>query len=133
MAQLNYEVLRKSGYRGFILEKGVEKVMQFGEGNFLRAYVAFYAYDIQALTDAGLVCRRPKGDEYTVSDDRWVLEFYDAHKDDSPEALVHAVMTNADMWGQDLTEVNGFEAEVVRILKQIRQEGVLAAYQACLE
>ena len=39
MAQLNYEVLRKSGYAGFVQEKGVEKVMQFGEGNFLRAFV----------------------------------------------------------------------------------------------
>ena len=39
MAQLNYEVLRKSGYEGFVQEKGVEKVMQFGEGNFLRAFV----------------------------------------------------------------------------------------------
>ena len=39
MAQLNYEVLRASGYKGFVQEKGVEKVMQFGEGNFLRAFV----------------------------------------------------------------------------------------------
>ena len=80
----------------------------------------------------GLVCRRPKGNEYTVSDDRWVLEFYRNHREDSPEELVHAVMTQPDMWGQDLTEVPGFEAEVVRILKQIRSEGVLAAYKACL-
>ena len=41
MAQLNYEVLRASGYQGFIQEKGVEKVMQFGEGNFLRAFVDY--------------------------------------------------------------------------------------------
>ena len=39
MATLNYEVLRKSGYPGFVLEKAPEKVMQFGEGNFLRAFV----------------------------------------------------------------------------------------------
>ena len=74
----------------------------------------------------------PKGNEYTVSDDRWVLEFYNAHRDDSPEALVHAVMTNADMWGQDLTQVPGFEAEVVRILKLIREKGAREAYAACL-
>ena len=42
----------------------------------LAAYIAFYSNDIQALTDAGLVCKRPAGNEYTVSDDRWVLEFY---------------------------------------------------------
>ena len=96
------------------------------------AYIAFYSNDIQELTDKGLVCRRPKGNEYTVSDDRWVLEFYRDHKNDSPEDLVHAVMTNQDMWGQDLTEVPGFEKETVRILKQIREEGALAAYKACL-
>ena len=96
------------------------------------AYVAFYSNDIQDLTDKGLVCRRPKGNEYTVSDDRWVLEFYRDHKDDSAEDLVRAVMTNQDMWGQDLTEISGFEAAVVRILKQIRTEGALAAYRACL-
>ncbi len=96
------------------------------------AYIAFYSNDIQELTDKGLVCRRPKGNNYTVSDDRWVLEFYWNHRNDSPEELVHAVMTNTDMWGQDLTEVPGFEAEVVRILKQIREEGALAAYRDCL-
>ena len=96
------------------------------------AYVAFYSNDIQELTDKGLVCRRPKGNEYTVSDDRWVLEFYRDHKDDSAEDLVHAVMTNQNMWGQDLTEIAGFEAAAVRILKQIREEGALSAYKACL-
>ena len=96
------------------------------------AYIAFFSNDIQALTDKGLVCRRPKGNEYTASDDRWVLEFYDAHKGDSVEDLVHAVMTNTDMWGQDLTEVKGFEAEVVRILKVIREKGAVEAYKACL-
>jgi len=96
------------------------------------AYVAFYSSDIQGLTDAGLVCKRPKGNTYTVSDDRWVLEFYNAHKDDDEAALVHAVMTNTDMWGQDLTAIAGFEGEVVRILKLIRAEGAKAAYQAAL-
>ena len=96
------------------------------------AYIAFYSNDIQGLTDKGLVCRRPKGDAYVVSDDRWVLEFYAAHRDDAEEALVHAVMTNTDMWGQDLTQVPGFETEVTRILKQIRADGAKAAYKACL-
>ncbi len=96
------------------------------------AYLAFYSSEIQALTDKGLLCRRPKGDEYTVSDDRWVLEFYWAHRNDPPEELAHAVMTHTDMWGQDLTQVPGFEEAAGRILRQIRTEGALAAYKACL-
>ena len=97
------------------------------------AYVAFYSNDVQALTDAGLVCKRAKGNEYTVSDDRWVLEFYYAHKDDSAADLVHAVMTNEQMWGQDLTKIAGFEAAVVADLEKIRKDGALAAYAACLK
>ena len=98
----------------------------------MAAYIAFYSNDVQALTDKGLVCRRPKGNEYTVSDDRWALEFFWAHKDDTPEDLVHAVLTNEQMWGEDLTKIPGFEAEVVRVLKQIREEGAKVAFAAAL-
>lgn len=96
------------------------------------AYIAFFSNDIQELTDAGLVCRRPKGNTYVCSDDRWALEFYYAHRNDSVEDLVHAVMTNEQMWGQDLTQVPGFEAATVGNLKKIREEGAIAAYASCL-
>ncbi len=96
------------------------------------AYIAFYSCSVKELNEKGLVCCRQKGNEYTVSDDRPVLEFYYAHRNDSEEDLVHAVMTNTEMWGQDLTKVPGFEEAVVRILKQIRTEGTLAAYKACV-
>ena len=96
------------------------------------AYIAFYTNDVQALTDKGLVCKRAKGNEYTVSDDRWVLEFYNAHKDDDIPTLVHAVMTNEQMWGQDLTKVPGFEEATVKNLTLIREQGALAAYKSCL-
>ena len=96
------------------------------------AYIAFYSSDIQGLTEQGLVCRRPKGNEYTVSDDRYVLEFYYDHRQDSPEELVHAVMTHPEMWGTDLTAVPGFEEAAVRILKTIRAEGALKAFRDCL-
>ncbi len=96
------------------------------------AYIAFFSNDIQELTDKALICRRPKGNTYACSDDRWVLEFYYAHKDDSVEDLVHAVMTNTQMWGQDLTQVAGFEAATVENLKKIRTQGAIAAYASCL-
>ena len=96
------------------------------------AYIAFYTSDVQRLTEQGLICRRPKGNEYTVSDDRWALEFYWAHRGDSAEELVHAVLTNEQMWGQDLTQVEGLEQAVICGLKTIRNEGALKAYQQCL-
>lgn len=98
----------------------------------LAAYIAFYSNDIQGLTDKGLVCKRAKGNEYTVSDDRWVLEFYNDHKDDDIPTLVHAVMTNEQMWGQDLTAVPGLEQRTVENLTKIRTEGAKAAFAACL-
>ena len=42
MELLNYDVLKKSGYDGYIKESAPEKVLQFGEGNFLRAFVDYW-------------------------------------------------------------------------------------------
>ena len=87
-------------------------------------YIAFFSSGIRELNDKGLVCRRAKGNEYVCSDDRWALEFYFQHKDDGAADLVHAVMTNQQMWGRDLTQVPGFEAAVVSDLEKVRTEGV---------
>lgn len=51
MKKLNYETLRESGYTGFLLEKAPNKVLQFGEGNFLRAFAD--AFIDQANEKAG--------------------------------------------------------------------------------
>ncbi len=96
------------------------------------AYIAFYSNDILRREADGLICRRPKGNEYKIQDDAWVLDFYYAHKDASVEELVHAVMTNEEMWGEDLTKVAGFEAATVKNLKLIREKGALAAYKSVL-
>ena len=98
----------------------------------LAAYIAFYSTDVQELTDKGLVCKRPKGNTYTCSDDRWALEFYWNHKDDSDADLVHAVLTNEQMWDQDLTGIDGLEAAVLADLTKIRTEGAEAAFASCL-
>ena len=98
----------------------------------LAAYIAFYSNEIQRREDAALVCKRPKGNEYKVQDDAWALDFYYAHKDDSAEELVKAVLSNKDMWDQDLTEIKGLEELIVADLKKIREEGAEAAYASCL-
>lgn len=98
----------------------------------LAAYIAFYSNDIRELNDKGLVCCRAKGNTYTVSDDREVLEFYWAHRGDSEEALVHAVLGNEKMWGQDLTAVDGLEKAVAEGLKTIRRDGAKELFRSCL-
>ncbi len=45
MKNLNYSTLKESGYNGYVLENAPEKVLQFGEGNFLRAF-ADYWFDV---------------------------------------------------------------------------------------
>ncbi|WP_029233360.1 tagaturonate reductase [Butyrivibrio sp. VCB2006] len=98
----------------------------------LAAYIAFYSNDIQELTDAGLVCKRPAGNTYTVSDDRWALEFFYEHKGESEEELVKAVLGNEKMWDQDLNKISGLTDAVVADLKKIHTEGAEAAYASCL-
>ena len=59
MERLNYDVLKKSGYDGYVLKDAPEKVLQFGEGNFLRALqmkkqagtesAAWYSRSLQVL------------------------------------------------------------------------------------
>ena len=98
----------------------------------LAAYIAFYSNDIRELNDKGLVCCRPKGNLYTVSDDRDVLEFYWTHREDDEETLVHAVLSNDKMWGQDLTAIDGLEKAVADGLKTIRRDGAKELFRSCL-
>ena len=96
------------------------------------AYVAFYSTGVKELNERGLVCVRPKGNEYVVSDDRWVLEFYWNHRNDSDAELMAAVMADERMWGQDLSQIPGFLAEATRVLEEIRAEGTKAVFAKCL-
>ncbi len=98
----------------------------------LAAYIAFYSNDVQELTDAGLVCKRPAGNTYTVSDDRWALEFFYEHRNDSEQELVKAVLGNEKMWDQDLNKIEGLTDAVIADLKLIHTEGAEKAYKSCL-
>ena len=95
----------------------------------LAGLIRFYQVE---KTESGFVGHDFKGNEYKVQDDAWALDFYYAHKDDSAEELVKAVLSNKDMWDQDLTEVKGLEELIVADLKKIREEGAEAAYASCL-
>lgn len=93
-------------------------------------YIAFYRG--KELTDKGLVATRPAGNEYVVSDDRAVLEFFYAHKEDSAKDLAHAVCSNVNFWGRDLSELEGFEDAVASYLEAIEEKGAKAVMESCL-
>ena len=42
MEKLSYATLDKQGYDGYLLKDAPERVLQFGEGNFLRAFVDYF-------------------------------------------------------------------------------------------
>lgn len=67
-----------------------------------------------------------------AKDDAWILDFYTAHKNDDNRTLAHAVMTNEKMWGEDLTQIAGFEDAVVNVLNAIDKDGMKAVLQAAL-
>ena len=98
----------------------------------LAAYIAFYSTDIQRREEDGLICVRPKGNEYKIQDDSWVLDFYYEHKDADDKTLVHDVLSNEKMWDQDLTKIAGLEDAVNADLSLIRTEGAEAAYASVL-
>lgn len=42
MDKLSYKLLEEKGYDGYLLKDAPERVLQFGEGNFLRAFVDYF-------------------------------------------------------------------------------------------
>ncbi|EOS70919.1 hypothetical protein C818_00927 [Lachnospiraceae bacterium MD308] len=60
----------------------------------------------------------------SCNDERKVLEFFCNHRDDSEEELVHAVCCNAGFWGKNLAKFPGLEEETVRILRNVRKDGI---------
>lgn len=96
------------------------------------AYIAFYSTDLQRREDDSLIAKRAKGNEYKIQDDGGALDFYWAHKNSEDKTLVHDVLTNTEMWDQDLTKVDGLEDKVYADLELIRKDGAKAAYGSIL-
>ena len=42
MNKLNYKTLEEQGYQGYLLKEAPERILQFGEGNFMRAFVDYF-------------------------------------------------------------------------------------------
>lgn len=42
MKHLSYQTLKETNYDGYLLENAPERILQFGEGNFLRAFVDYF-------------------------------------------------------------------------------------------
>lgn len=93
-------------------------------------YIAFYHG--MNLTDDGLAATRPAGNEYTVKDDKPILQFFYDHKDDDAKTLAHAVCSNVDFWDEDLSKIPGFEEAVIGYLNAIEEKGAYEVMKDCL-
>lgn len=96
----------------------------------LAFYIAFYRGT--RLDEEGLTGLRG-GEEYTIKDDRFILEFYYAHRDDGSRAIAEAVLANKDFWGEDLTGYDGLVEEVAADLQVIEEQGAYELMRRCGE
>lgn len=73
MKKLSYQILKEMNHSGYLLPEAPERVLQFGEGNFMRAFTDHF---IDVLNEkAGfngkvvLVQPRPKRPGHSLADD----------------------------------------------------------------
>ena len=72
------------------------------------------------------------GNDYLIKDDKAVLDFFLAHKDDSPEGYIHAICSNESFWGEDLSAIPDFEAKVTEYYVDLLKYGSLYVMKSCL-
>ena len=70
MEKLTYKTLKDQGYQGYLLQNAPERVLQFGEGNFLRAFVEDFIDQMneKAGFDAKVVLVQPRGGHPEAAD-----------------------------------------------------------------
>lgn len=68
MKKLSYQTLKELNYDGYLLENAPERVLQFGEGNFLRAFVDYFidVMNEKAGFNSKIVLVQPVGSDNMV-------------------------------------------------------------------
>lgn len=100
----------------------------------LAFYIAFYRG--KGFDADGYKGIRSKGsyqtEEYQIKDDTYILEFYDAHKNDEASVLVKSVLSNTQFWDEDLTKIPGLCEKVTADLKTTEEQGAYELMRKCL-
>lgn len=92
----------------------------------LAALMAFYTGT--EIRDKALIGHR--GDEeYNILDDASVLEFFAQNSTKETKTYAHAVLSNVNFWGQDLSALDGVETAVASYLEDIRTLGMRKAIE----
>ncbi|HEX3046778.1 MAG TPA: tagaturonate reductase [Bacillota bacterium] len=99
-------------------------ILAFG----LAALIAFYRGEIQNGKYVGV-----RGDgTYEIRDNPEILKFF-AKAWQHPEDIVAKVLSNTDLWGQDLTKINGLSELVGEYLGSIIRDGAGPAVKNLVE
>ena len=82
-------------------------------------------------TSEGYIGKRENGEPYQIRDDASVIDAFEAAwKADDNESVVQSILSNPELWGEDLTKVEGLKAAVVEALNTIKNKGVSACVKA---
>ena len=92
----------------------------------LAALMSFYTGS--EIRDKALIGHRGE-EEYRIMDDAAVLDFFAANSGKEAAEYVHAVLSNVDFWGQDLSALAGVEDAIIGYVNDIRTIGMRATME----
>lgn len=86
-------------------------------------FAAYLLFLRVVKTEEGRFYGQRNGVDYLIQDDQ-AAYFYTMWQNFSTRALVSAVLKNEDLWGTDLSRLNGFEEKVAFHLEAMKDRGV---------
>ena len=107
MKKLSYQTLKELNYDGYLLESAPERVLQFGEGNFLRAFVDYFIdkmNEMAGFNSKVVVCQpqgSPLADIINEQEGLYTLflrGFQDGQKINNGQELKKCVLQYARQW-----------------------------------
>ena len=94
----------------------------------IAALMSFYTSQTEAEFNGGIVLKGNRnGEEYNITDDKAVLDFFKDNSGKSPAEFTHAYLSNTKFFGgNDLTKVAGLEDAITAYITDIRTRGMRA-------
>lgn len=113
---------------GYINKKGqLPKHLTFS----IAALMAFYSAT-EFAADGTLVGKRD-GKDYTINDDKAVLDFFAANSAKPTAEFVQAYLSNVDFHGEDMTKYAGLADAVTSYLDDIKANGMRKALENVIQ
>ena len=94
----------------------------------IAALMSFYTSQTEAEFNGGIVLKGDRnGEEYNITDDKAVLDFFRDNSGKTPAEFTHAYLSNTKFFGgEDLTKVLDLEEVITGYITDIRERGMRA-------